>query len=99
MALKKNWQSGDTVYGTDLNAIATVADAAYKKPGTGIPETDLAAAVQTKLNAGGGGGGTVSSEDITDATAVGKGLIVAANAAAARSVIGEIGRASCRERV
>lgn len=88
MALKKNWQSGDTVYGTDLNAIATVADAAYKKPGTGIPETDLAAAVQTKLNAGGGGGGTVSSEDITDATAVGKGLIVAANAAAARSVIG-----------
>ena len=30
MAPKKNWQSGDTVYGTDLNAIATVADAAYK---------------------------------------------------------------------
>lgn len=37
---------------------------------------------------GGGGSGTVSSDDITDATTVGKNLIKAADAAAARTAIG-----------
>jgi hypothetical protein len=41
-----------------------------------------------KLFTGGGGSGTVSSEDITDATVVGKQLIVAATQVAARTAIG-----------
>jgi len=94
--------------------------AKYTKPTTGIPETDLASAVQSKLNTvtahshvvaditatgvassttylrgdgtwstpAGGGGGTVTAANITDATAVGRNVLTATDATAARSVIG-----------
>lgn len=40
------------------------------------------------LTTGGGGGGPVSSAQITDATAVGRAVLTAADAATARAAIG-----------
>ena len=57
----------------------------YTKPTTGIPESDLASAVQTKLNSA---GGTVASANITDATATGRNVLTSTDATAARSAIG-----------
>lgn len=57
MPLKNNWVSGETYDAAAINAVATqintnadTAAAKYTKPGTGIPKTDLASAVQTSLN-------------------------------------------------
>lgn len=41
---------------TAADSAQASADSKYAKPATGIPETDLSAEVQTKLNASGGGG-------------------------------------------
>ena len=46
-----------------LKPDAVTAAGAYTKPGTGIPESDLSSAVQTKLD----NGGTVSDGSITTA--------------------------------
>lgn len=53
-------KAGDiaTALQTAQTAKAT-ADSKYTKPTTGVPETDLSAAVQTKLNASGGANFTV----------------------------------------
>ena len=61
----------------------------YVKPSAGIPEADLDASVRTKLNTvGSGGSSPVTSASITDATAIGKDVLTATDAADARSVIG-----------
>ena len=55
--LPENWEDGQLVHASDINTQndqinALDADNAgdYEKPGTGIPKTDLAIAVQTSLN-------------------------------------------------
>lgn len=49
MAVKSTWQNGDAYNASDQNDIANAVNAAYVKPGTGVPKTDLASAVQTSL--------------------------------------------------
>lgn len=60
----------------------------YSKPGTGIPSSDLASAVQTALTLAGTALQSVSSTSISDSTATGRSLITAASATAARTAIG-----------
>ena len=48
-----NAQSAANAAQQNANTALSAANAAYQKPGSGIPESDLASAVQTKLNAGG----------------------------------------------
>lgn len=61
--------SGD-LGGTSSSPTVPGLIAKYTKPGTGIPESDLASGVVSKLNAVGGGSGTVS-----DASSTVKGVI------------------------
>lgn len=56
MAAKVNWVPGEEVnstklnqVGADINAAQAAAEGRYLKPGPGIPESDLAAAVSAKL--------------------------------------------------
>ena len=60
----------------------------YSKPSGGIPSTDLTSAVQTALTAAGTALQTVNSTNIADATATGKSILTAANAAAVKTLIG-----------
>ena len=48
-----NAQSTANAAAQNANNALTAANAAYQKPGSGIPESDLAASVQTKLNTAG----------------------------------------------
>lgn len=52
------------------SAAVAAAASKYAKPGTGIPETDLSAAVQTKLNDGGTGGGTGPTSELSAGTGI-----------------------------
>lgn len=54
---REDWAPGEEVDNTELNQLGVEVNAKYVKPVGGIPESDLAAAVQTKLNLSGGGGG------------------------------------------
>jgi hypothetical protein len=60
----------------------------YSKPGTGIPSSDLTSAIQTSLGLANTALQTVSSASLSDATTVGKAVLVATDAAAARTAIG-----------
>jgi len=75
-----------TQAGLNASAALAAANAKYVKPAGGIPETDLSSAVQAKLDAS--GTGTITATSITDSTAVGRSVITATDAAAARSAIG-----------
>jgi len=89
--------SDSTAVGRSLLTAASAAAAlaaigagtgTYSKPGTGIPSTDLATAVQTSLGKANTALQTVTSASLTDATTVGKAVIVATDAAAARTATG-----------
>lgn len=88
MPLKKNWANGEQFNASDMNELATVADSAYVKPGTGIPASDLASAVQTSLGKADTAVQSVSSTNITDATTTGKALITTTDASSARTTLG-----------
>jgi hypothetical protein len=89
--------SDSTAVGRSLLTAASAAAAlaaigagtgTYTKPGTGIPSTDLATAVQTSLGRANTALQTVNAASLTDSTTVGRAVIVAADAAAARTAIG-----------
>ena len=88
MPLKYNWANGEQFQASDANDVAIAVNAAYTKPGTGIPATDLASAVQTSLGKADSAVQSVSSTSITDATTTGKAVLVATDAAAARTALG-----------
>ena len=81
-------------------AVLTSADAAtaraslgagqgtYSKPGAGIPSDDMTSAVQTALALAGTALQNVNAAAITDATATGRSLLTAADAAAGRTTLG-----------
>ena len=88
MTLKSTWANGEQFQASDANAVATAVNASYTKPGSGIPSTDLASAVQTSLGKADSAVQSVSSTSITDATTTGKAVLVAIDAAAARTALG-----------
>lgn len=88
MTLKSNWANGEQFSASDANDVATAVNAAYVKPGTGIPSTDLASAVQTSLGKADSAVQSVSSTSITDATTTGKSLLTATDASSARTTLG-----------
>lgn len=88
MTLKTTWANGDQFQASDMNDVATAVNSNYSKPGTGIPATDLASAVQTSLAKADSAVQAVSSTSISDSTSTGRGLITAADASAARTAIG-----------
>lgn len=59
----------------------------YVKPESGIPNTDLSASVQASLIAAGTALQTVGTTDIYDTTSLGRSLMKAASAEAARAVL------------
>ena len=59
----------------------------YTKPGTGIPVTDLAAAVQTSLTLANTALQNVGANNIFDATSLGKQLLTAVDTDAARFIL------------
>ena len=88
MPVKSTWANGEQFQASDANDVATAVNAAYVKPGTGVPATDLASAVQTSLGKADSAVQSVASTNITDATTTGKAVLVATDAAAARTAIG-----------
>ena len=88
MPLKYTWANGEQFTAGDANDVAIAVNAAYTKPGTGIPSTDLASAVQTSLGKADSAVQSVSSTSITDATTTGKAVLVATDAATARTALG-----------
>jgi hypothetical protein len=88
MPLKTNWANGEQLQASDFNEVTTAVNASYVKPSTGIPSSDLASAVQTSLGKADSAVQSVSSTSITDASTTGKAVLVAADAAAARTAIG-----------
>jgi len=88
MTLKNTWANGEQFQASDANDVADAVNASYTKPGTGIPKTDLASAVQTSLGKADSAVQSVSSTSITDATTTGKAVLVATDAATARTALG-----------
>jgi len=88
MAVKYTWANGEQFTATDANAVATAVNAAYVKPGTGIPSTDLASAVQTSLGKADSAVQSVASTNITDATTTGKAILTTTDASTARTTLG-----------
>lgn len=88
MTLKANWANGEQFSASDANDVATAVNAAYVKPGTGIPASDLASAVQTSLGKADSAVQSVASTNITDATTTGKAVLTATDASAARTTLG-----------
>lgn len=88
MPVKANWQNGEQFNASDANDVAAAVNAAYVKPGTGIPATDLASAVQVSIGKANTAIQSVASTDITDATTTGKAVLTAASGSAARTAIG-----------
>lgn len=70
----------------NASTAVTTVNSKYTKPANGIPETDLDSAVRAKLNSG--GSGTVTAASITDSTTVGRAVVTATDATAARTAIG-----------
>lgn len=50
MAIKNTWQNGDAWNASDANDVANAVNAAYVKPGTGVPKSDLSSGVQESLD-------------------------------------------------
>jgi hypothetical protein len=88
MPLKNDYANGDQLTATAFNEVTTAVNANYTKPGTGIPSTDLASSVQTSLGKADSAVQSVSSTSITDATTTGKAVLVATDAATARTALG-----------
>jgi hypothetical protein len=88
MPLKTTWANGEQLQASDFNEVTTAVNANYTKPGTGIPSTDLASAVQTSLGKADSAVQSVASTSITDATTTGKAVLVATDAATARTALG-----------
>jgi hypothetical protein len=88
MPLKNDYANGDQLTATAFNEVTTAVNDAYTKPGTGIPSTDLASAVQTSLGKADSAVQSVSSTSITDATTTGKALLTTTNASTARTTLG-----------
>jgi hypothetical protein len=88
MPLKYTWANGEQFTAGDANDVATAVNASYTKPGTGIPSSDLASAVQTSLGKADSAVQSVASTNITDATTTGKAVLVATDAATARTALG-----------
>jgi hypothetical protein len=88
MPLKYTWANGEQFTAGDANDVANAVNASYTKPGTGIPSTDLASAVQTSLGKADSAVQSVASTNITDATTTGKAVLVATDAATARAALG-----------
>jgi len=88
MPLKYTWANGEQFTAGDANDVAIAVNASYTKPGTGIPSTDLASAVQTSLGKADSAVQSVASTNITDATTTGKAVLVATDAATARTALG-----------
>lgn len=88
MTLKTTWANGEQFNASDANDVATAVNAAYVKPGTGIPATDLASAVQTSLGKADSAVQSVSSTSISDATTTGKSLLTTTDASTARTTLG-----------
>ena len=88
MPLKTTWANGEQLQASDFNEVTTAVNANYTKPGTGIPSSDLASAVQTSLGKADSAVQSVSSTSITDATTTGKAVLVATDAATARTALG-----------
>ena len=88
MPLKYTWANGEQFTAGDANDVANAVNASYTKPGTGIPSSDLASAVQTSLGKADSAVQSVASTNITDATTTGKAVLVATDAATARTALG-----------
>lgn len=88
MPLKDDWVSGEQWTADDANDVAEAVNAAYVKPGDGIPKADLVAAVQVSLGKADTAVQAVDAATISDSTPTGRSVLTAANAAAARSAIG-----------
>lgn len=50
MAIKNTWQNGDAWNASDANDVANAVNAAYVKPGSGVPKSDLSSGVQASLD-------------------------------------------------
>jgi hypothetical protein len=88
MPLKYTWANGEQFTAGDANDVAIAVNASYTKPGTGIPSSDLASAVQTSLGKADSAVQSVASTNITDATTTGKAVLVATDSATARTALG-----------
>lgn len=88
MPVKANWQNGEQFNASDANAVAEAVNAAYVKPATGVPITDLSSAVQVSLGKADTAVQSVTATLITDSTATGRAVLTAADSAAARSTLG-----------
>lgn len=88
MPVKANWENGEQFSATDANTLADAVNAAYVKPSTGVPITDLTASVQVSLGKADTAVQSVSAASISDATATGRAVLTAADAAAARATLG-----------
>ena len=82
--------TGKSVFAAaDASAARTAIGAGtYTKPGDGIPSTDLTTAIQTALTAAGTALQSVNAAAISDSTSIGRSVLTAATAAAARSALG-----------
>ena len=88
MPLKYTWANGEQFTAGDANDVAIAVNASYTKPGTGIPSTDLASAVQTSLGKADSAVQSVASTNITDATTTGKAILTTTDASTARTTLG-----------
>ena len=88
MPLKDDWVSGEQWTADDANDVAGAVNAAYVKPGDGIPKADLVAAVQVSLGKADTAVQAVDAATIADSTSTGRAVLKAADAAAARTAIG-----------
>lgn len=88
MPLKNDYANGDQLTATAFNEVTTAVNAAYTKPGTGIPASDLASAVQTSLGKADSAVQSVASTNITDATTTGKAILTTTDASTARTTLG-----------
>jgi hypothetical protein len=88
MPLKYTWANGEQFTAGDANDVAIAVNASYTKPGTGIPASDLASAVQTSLGKADSAVQSVASTNITDATTTGKAILTTTDASTARTTLG-----------
>lgn len=88
MPLKDDWVSGEQWTADDANDVAGAVNAAYVKPGDGIPKADLVSAVQVSLGKADTAVQAVDAATISDSTSTGRAVLKAADGAAARTAIG-----------
>lgn len=81
---------GKAVFSATDEATARTAMGAgtYSKPAGGIPATDLSSSVQTAITAAASALQNITAANISDSTSVGRSILTATDAAAARTVIG-----------